>query len=318
MRKSTLLLGALSLLCALSALWSWQELHRERVRTADLEQELAASLARSTQVHQSTVTVAEKPPANSSPAAVRSAPPHNPAPRKQDVRQLIREAAQREKEMLRDPAYRSSVMEQHRRRFARTRADAIRVAGMTPAQADRVIDLSVERNLRFSDLGGVPGEPPDESMQAELKRAGDAEQADLRSLLGEEKYEQWRRYLSSGQERAEMDQFRLQLPASVQPLSDSQVDVLVDTIYSERQRSSREYENYVQAAGITNRFVVSADDRQHYLDFEHAANQRVHDAVSATLSREQLAALDEVLKARLAPSEAALRMQLEGKLVNSD
>jgi hypothetical protein len=39
--------------------------------------------------------------------------------------------------------------------------------------------------------------------------------------------------------------------------------------------------------------------------------------MAATLSQSQLASLDERLKAKLAPSEAELRMQLEGRVAKT-
>jgi hypothetical protein len=322
MRKFNIALGIFAVAGTLGALWCWQQLQSERIRAADLEQKLAALQLQADRAPGLTPPAmteqAEKPQAESTPTAARAKSENKPAARDQEVRNYLHAAQQREREMLRDPAYRKSQLEAGRRQFAQLRADAIRVVGMTPEQADRVIDLWVERNFRFADLGGVPGEEPTEAMQAELKRAADAEQSELRSLLGEEKYGQWNRYLSSGEERAEVGQFRSQLAATADPLRDNQADALVDAIYSERQRRSSEYEEYVKTMGITDRYVVSPQDRQRWLDLEKEANQRIHDTVAGTLSRSQLARLDEMLAARLVPVETALRLQLEGKLAKSN
>jgi hypothetical protein len=235
-----------------------------------------------------------------------------------EVREHLREMAQRQREMLRDPAYRQLQIEAGRRQFARTRADAIRVVGMTPEQADRVIDLWVERNLRYQEHSvGIPGERLSDAAQAELDRASDAEQAKLSGLLGEEKYGKWIHYLASSEERDEVARFRDQLASSKDPLREAQADALVDTIYTERQRRSREYEDYVSAVGITDRNSVSAQDRQRWLDLEKEANQRIHAAAEGSLSRSQLASLDEQLEVRLAPVEYALRQQLEGNVARS-
>ena len=37
---------------------------------------------------------------------------------------------------------------------------------------------------------------------------------------------------------------------------------------------------YATAAGITNRNIVSPQDRQHWLDLEIEANQRIHDTMA--------------------------------------
>jgi hypothetical protein len=264
-----------------------------------------------------TATTATPEASTSAPATGTATSTQSPSQAKEVV-DPVRAWQQREREMLRDPPYRKSQVDAWRRRLAQTRADAIRVAGMTPEQADRVIELWAERNLRFTELGATTGEPPSEAVQAELKRAGEAEQAEVRELLGADKYEKWQWYLASGSERGEVGQLRVQLSTTAEPLRDSQADALVEVIYSERQRRSKEYEDYVKAVGITDRNVVSAQDRQRWLDLEKESNQRIHHTIAGTLSGAQLSSLDEMLEARLVPIETALRMQLEGKVVKSN
>jgi len=326
MRKSSVLLVMISVACAFSAVWSWWRLRLERAHVAQLEQQLASALAPvnaarttdNTSASQPGTTVTPAPSPTASASAAATAATSQPPPQSKEVVDHVRAWQQREREMLRDPAYRKSQVDAWRRRMAQTRADAIRVAGMTPEQADRVVELWAERNLRFIELGATTGEPPSEAVRAELKRTGEAEQAEVRELLGMEIYEKWQRYLASGSERGEVGQFRLQLSTTSEPLRDSQADALVEAIYSERQRRTNEYEDYVQAMGITDRNMVSAQDRQRWLDLEKEANQRIHDTMAGTLSRAQLTSLDEMLGARLVPIETALRMQLEGKVAKSN
>jgi hypothetical protein len=324
MRRPSFLLAAISLACSLLAAWSWLQLRTEREKVTTLEQRLAALEARA---ERSTIAPApvltQTTPAAVSAAATPGTPaaavPSAETTQQEQTRELIRAAHRRQREMLRDPAYRQAQVEQGRRQFAQTRADAIRIVGMTPEQADRVIDLWVERNMRFMDLhDGMPVEKPSEAVQAQIRRAGEAEQAELRELLGTEKHEKWNWYLASSGERREVSNFRAQISSTSEPLGDSQADALVEAIYSERQRRSKEYEEYVKSMGITDRNVVSPQDRQRWLDLEKDANRRIHDTMAGTLSRAQLSSLDEMLGARLVPIETALRMQLEGKLAKSD
>jgi hypothetical protein len=322
MRLTTKVFASATLAMAVTSLWLWQSRLELLARVDALELRLKASGSGASPASAPSPNIAE--PATLKPTAkAREVPipasPEDPAARELEVREHLRAEARRQREMLRDPAYRKANLDTARRRFAGTRADAIRVVGMTPEQADRVIDLWVERNMRYMELGeGMPGEPLSVAAQAELKRANDTEQTELRTLLGQEKYEHWGRYLASGEERGEVGQFRAQLASGAEPLRESQADALVDAIYSERQRRSSEYEEYVTNMGITDRNVVSPQDRQRWLDLEKEANQRIHASVAGQLSNTQLASLDEMLAVRLAPVEAALRLQLEGKLAKSN
>jgi hypothetical protein len=324
MRNSTLLLGALSVAGAAGTAWFGYSWRAESARVTELERELVAhAAARKIETPRPEVaasTQAREPAAEATPAAApaKHTVVTTAAAQRPEVNTYLQSWAQGEREMLKDPEYRQTQVAEWRRRFASTRADAIRVVGMTAEQADRVIDLWVERNMRFAELGGMTGQPLSEEAQAEVKRAGDAEQAELHRVLGEETYSRWHRYLESGEERAEVGLLRAQRSASAAPLSDEQADALVEVIYTERQRRSADYEKYVKDAGITDRYSVAPQDRQRWLDLEKEANQRIHGAMEATLSRTQLSSLDESLAARLAPVEAALRLQLQGRSTKPD
>ena len=72
-----------------------------------------------------------------------------------------------------------------------------------------------------------------------------------------------------------------------------------------------------EGLGITDRNIVAPQDRQRWIDLEKDSNQRIHDTMAGALSSDQLSSLDEMLATRLAPVEAALRLQLEGKLAKT-
>ncbi len=218
--------------------------------------------------------------------------------------------------MMRDPAYRQSRMDDWRRRHAQTRADAIRVVGLTPEQADRLVDLIIERNFSMQ-LTGLAGDSMNQERRAELQRINEQYEAKLSELLGSEDYQRWQWYQKTAPERGEVSMFRAQLSTTSTPLQQHQTDALVDALYVERRRRDREYDEYVAAAGITNRYVVAPQDRQRWIELERDSNQRIHDQMSGSLTRNQLDSLDAMLTANVAPAEAALRLQLEGRMAKT-
>ena len=230
---------------------------------------------------------------------------------------LVSSWQDRERQMLRDPLYRDSLREAAKQRFAQTRADAIRAVGMSPEQADRVIDLWVERNLWLMENGDVTGNGNmSPERQSEMKRRTDAEQAEVRALLGDEMYADWTSYLQSSSERGEVNSMSAQLGGDALPAA--KVDVLVAAFHAERQRAMQEYKEYRLALGATDPFAnASVQDRQHYLDIERAANRRVHHAMAGSLTRVQLDKLDAMLNNRLVPIETALRLDT-GKIAKSN
>jgi len=319
MRKSSVLLGFIALACAISATWSAWQLRAERERVAALQHQLDATRAAATPQPASAAPVVAGP----APAAAPYVPTSDDAAatarvaREKEVREQMLAAQQREREMMRDPAYRKSRMDDWRRRYAQTRADAIRIMGLTPEEADRLIDLSIERNFAGVQLTGLPGEPLNEQAQEEMKRLNEQHEVRTRELLGDEKYQRWQWYQKTAAERGEVSMFRAQLSTTSTPLQEHQADALADAMYVERQRRDREYDEYATAAGITNRYVVAPQDRQRWIELEKDSNRRIHDQMAGSLTRDQLESLDALLTANVAPAEAALRLQLQGQLAKA-
>jgi len=330
MRTLNAVSGIVTVSAVLGAGWTWHQWRVEREHSADLQRQLTTLRARPAEKAIAAPASPAQPPAVV-PSPVATSPGDKAGPTgttiayltKDEARELatrreiaaaMRKSAERERAMLRDPSYRQNQRDEMRQRYAPMRADAIRV-GMTPQQADRIVDLEIERNMHFTEIGGVATEMPTESMQSELKRTAEAAQAEQRELLGDDLYSKWSRFQASSQERAEVGLWRAQL---TEPINDKQAYAISDSLYVERQRRSNEYEDYVKAAGITDRYTVAPQDRQRWLDLEKEANQRTHDAMAGSLSASQLASLDQMLAARLVPIETALRMQLEGKLAKQD
>jgi hypothetical protein len=325
MRRLDVLFGLLAVAGLATAAWTWQRLQVEREHSADLGRQVPAVQARHDQapaptpetpapVVQSAATQSEPVHPAGTTVAYLSAEEAKELAGHRASMQLLQKAAQHERLMMRDPAYRQNRRDDMRQRYAPLRADAIRV-GMTPQQADRVLEMEVDRSLRFTDLDVVAGQTPSASMIAEMKRANEAAQNELHQLLGDELLAKWNQYQASGQERSEVSEWRAQLS---DPIDEQKAYAVAQSLYVERQRRSNEYEEYVKAAGITDRNTVAPEDRQRWLDLEREANQRTHDAMAGTLSASQLASLDQMLAARLVPIETALRLQLEGKLAKQD
>jgi len=323
MRKSTVLLGFIALACALSAGWSAWQLRAERERVVLLERQLVASRVSprmSTPATLRAVTQSSAMPApapSDSTASADDASAQAEIAKQRELRDHLRAVQQHESELMRDPAYRKSRMDDWRRRYAQTRADAIRVMGLTPEEADRLIDLLIERNFSGVQLTGLPGEPLNEQAHVEMKRINEQHEVRMRELLGDEKYQRWQWYQKTAGERNEVSLFRAQLSTTSTPLQEHQADALVDALYVERRRRDREYDEYATAAGITNRYVVAPQDRQRWIELEKDSNQRIHDQMSGSLTRDQLESLDAMLTANVAPAEAALRLQLQGQLAKT-
>lgn len=311
MRRAFILSCVASTALAALSLWLWNELGHERKSAAELRAALA-ELQRASPV--------PEPPAIAGILQGEATPPPGPAldPPKvkvastsgADVTRTIREFQERERRMMSDAEYRKLRIEAGRQELSRTRADAIRVVGMSADQADRLIDLWVQRNLWFSENSDLAnGGRLNGDAQAEAKRRAEDEQVELRALLGEEKYAAWTRYLQMGSERAEVEQFNSQLATVSAQMSPAVADQLVEALFVEYEQGQRDQRVYRKSAAAMGTFDAgSREARERWVSVLRAANRRVLDRMGGSLTPVQLARLEDMLAAKLVPLEAALRV----------
>jgi hypothetical protein len=208
-----------------------------------------------------------------------------------------------------DPEYREALLQQERLQLYRRRDDAIRLLGFTAAEADGVIDLWAETNLQRQQLrNGLNETERRQRVEQEAAMERELEQ-DMRKLLGDSKYAQWRDYMGSLSTRATVAQLQSQL-AGIESLRDGQIEPLVAALHPVSLQYDREVNEYFQAAGANVPGTI-ADDlerEQHRVDLVATHNQRMHDAAAAILSDRQLATFDAQLKRTLETQQAWLQM----------
>jgi hypothetical protein len=313
----------------LTALMLWQSRETERERVAQLQAQIGqlerrqvraardASGALQDAPQTGATPPTTQPPVTATTTIATPATTTAPAPAAPNF--TMSEWQRRERQLLRDPAYRRAQIDLHRQRLASARAGAIRVVGMTPEQADRVIELWAERNLRYLEMQDYGTNAPTSTTEPAglIREFQKAEQDELRALLGEEKLAAWNRYLASASVRGELTSLSAQLSTTPEPLRESQIDALVDIIYTAQEQRDELYRNHLRDAGVTDFTVNRASDRAFYLALERQTNQRIRDAAAGTLSAFQAESLDDMLRARLAPIESALRLQQESAVADA-
>ena len=207
-----------------------------------------------------------------------------------------------------DPAYRKAQEESRRQDAERIRADAIRVAKMTPEQADRMLEFAAEHATRMHELIDTSYGRTADEVSADARRLQSHYDAQLRELLEPEKYERWDWYHASQSERLEARQFQAELTRTGgEPLQLEQADRLAEALYIEEKRRSSEYEQYVRSTGISEPDRVPSRSNEWQLARGKASNKRVHDAMAGTLTPDQMSSLDKMLARKLEYIEEAIR-----------
>ena len=309
MRKSELALTAGLIASAAVSVWLWGELRDERARNAELEARATSLPARiPAPAVESTPQVAP---------ALAATPTPGPSPAVDSTSTQVARAIQSTQEdpraqlrrMLQDPKYRENWRAQQRLSHALRRDNFIRLLGLTPEQADAIVELELDRRLRAYER--TPPDPPTPEYVQQRAALDEQEkieaQARLRELLGEEKRAKLQEYMESRATRMQVDRFRPQFTGA-DALRDDQVEPLIAALHVERkqmQQSLDEYEEESARTG-TNDWQKRGERRIEELKAAHA---RMHSAAAPILSGSQLEKLDALLKRELEMTEAQQRLR---------
>jgi hypothetical protein len=277
----------LSTVSTVATVWLWIDLREERHRNLTLEAKVMAleappTAAASEKSSSLAAAIPASIAANPTASVESSTSPRAPA-------ESVDDEIARQRELLSDPKYRDAWREQRRVTYALRRSNLIRVVGLTPEQADSVLDLQIDRELNWIEN--------DSDLNDERARADEfADQRRLREMLGEEKSQQLQAYMESRATRMRVDDFRSEL-SGADALRDDQVEPLIAALHGEDVRLKKAREEY-RAALLRDGNSPDArgrlDDRQ--LETVKATYDRMHSAAAPVLTSSQLDRFDAMLK----------------------
>jgi hypothetical protein len=315
MRRATAILGFISCGLAVASIYIWRELGDERMRNAELRARLQASAPSSAAVTVNKAATSTPAAASLEPLAANIAPAvANPSPAKVAGTQDEWESYRRR--LMRDPKYRQVQREQNRLTLAPRRANLIRLLGLTPAQADAIIDLQIDQDFQQADEQTNPA--TEELRQQQRQRAETREkeyQAKVRELLGDDKQARLDHYMETRGTRMQVDTFRTQL-SGVDALRDDQVEPLIEALSVERSQMREELQQYRDTLNwdgeVTDTWQLYGERQVKLMKEMHAD---MHSSAAAILSSSQLEQLDAMLQRELQRQETQLRMsRIQSKL----
>lgn len=299
MRKLLLALAAMSMTLAATTYTFWRDREDERARADALQARIAALESRrpANPTSQPSLPAAPEPvtpEASASQVAVDTSGVSTTSDDYDDYMTLRRR-------MLRDPKYYEIARAGMRPNFAARRAELIRVLGVSPAQADAIVDYWIDRQLR-SEARVLPVATTEEEgleVQKVVAREQREDEEKLRAILGDEGYPKMQEYIESHPSRNRASQLRARLADGGDSLRDDQLEPLIATLHSEQSRLQQEVQDYFATHNpdIEASVQVQKKRQQRILDMYKASNRRIHSSAGAILSPRQLAELDAMLRA---------------------
>lgn len=250
-------------------------------------------------------------------------------PSREERMRLIREARERQRQLMQDPDYREAMRVQQRSMMGRTYPGLTQELGLTTEQTEQFLDLLADQQLRNSeqaemvwDTDNVDAATLKERQQKMQQRWLEMQQkneAEMATLLGPDKVQAWKEYQSTLPARHQAAQLSATLASRGVALTEEANRAVVKA-YAEAQKAEmQEYANMARAKGEwAPRLAASVQsvtaggpapeiyDRQ--LEQTKKRNQKVLEAVSPFLSYEQREALQKEQENDLKMQEAQIRI----------
>ncbi len=297
-RKTSVILSVLVLVFGATTVWLWRALEQERSDLAKIEvAQSPTSCSRE---------VASPVPIESGPALAVVMDDHRCFDQTRFNRGLIYSG---DDPRLRQNAEYIEARRQHLElRFDETYPDLVRVLGIRRETASRVVELSVEQQLRRSSIRIDATRERD--FWLELQQRTQESDAEIAALIGASKLKQWKDYEGSLSERHQVRALRFQLMDSSEPLESDKAESLIRALHEERQWIEQDArvtrpESFLDI-GPT---LMAPDDAA---AFEAESERRTLKAAEKVLSKYQFAAFREMLERQRTAQNAMERMERAG------
>lgn len=319
MRKLDVALTLAFLGSAAMSAWLWSELRAERAHSAELSARIDTQASAPIAPVES---IAAPPAPTPAPASVQTvmAVESATAQSSRIVQVTPNDWEAQQRRMMQDPRYREAWRAQQRLAYARRRDNVIRLLGFTPEQADAIVDLEIDQQLRMYDRQLSNPQTPEDTQRFMAREEQDKrdDEARLLEMLGPEKSARFQQYMETRMSRMQVDQLRTQL-AGADALREDQAEPLITALHGEYARMQEDVRAYREQLSPQD---ATPDSRQKFnereLEFQKATYERMLSAAGPILSSTQLEKLDAMLKRDLERYEAQERMQrLEAKLTSS-
>jgi hypothetical protein len=192
--------------------------------------------------------------------------------------------------MMKDPAMREMMREQQKAMINMMYAGLFKDLNLSPEEKDKLKELLTESQMRNMEVAqGMFGGEQDEATAAATKKSvEDAKkqtEADVKALLGDERFAQYQDYQKNMGERMQLDQFKNQLAADNVPLRDEQSAQLMQIMKEEK--AARPPVIPTDQTQMPDKDTFTAEKLDAQLKWTEEYNARVADRARAVPTPEQ-------------------------------
>jgi hypothetical protein len=191
--------------------------------------------------------------------------------------------------MMKDPAMREMMREQQKAMINMMYSGLFKDLKLSPEEKDKLKELLTDAQMKNVEaaqglFGGKEGATEDTTKQvADSKKQTDAE---IKALLGDERFAQYEDYQKNVGERMQLDQFKNQLAAENLPLRDDQTAQLMQIMKEEKAAFPPAIPT--DQTQMPKKDTFTAENLEKQLTWMDEYNRRVLDRAGQVLTPEQL------------------------------
>lgn len=332
MNKLVLILILATAGAAIGCMHLARELRDERQHSATLQTRIAELEKKAAERERMAMDTPPQPspfaawgvtPHDPQPAAAENKPTPDAAPANpviaerlpQDLRERMRKQLERQRELFQDPEYRNAMRQQQRLGLLSSYPNLAEELGMTPEEADRLLDLLAEhqiQNMEQQDtrMFMVPGEVTEQDLREAQRLAEQRyqqQQTELQNHLGAN-YQKWVEYQQTLGQRHRVASVQSELALKGTPLDSAQSRALLRALVAEEQRRHSDMSALSNYSGAPTPESI-LKQQEEYLAIQERSHERVIQALAADLSSEQLSHLKNLFSRELEIQRNQIKMQ---------
>jgi hypothetical protein len=319
MHKIALVLAIAAVGEGLLALHLVRQLHEEREGAQALQAHVTELERRAPQgaAGATFVAVPSQPVTSPFSTVTRSAPAQAQLPQAvattalngQDLREQMTAAMERQRNLLKDPEYREALQTQQRMMLKQQNPDVARDLNLTAEQVDRLFGALADQSMRSMEMASAWEQQADpataQAMSRKLQEQQNANEAQLKNVLGEAKYREWMDYQTTAPARYEASRLRSLLADAGVPLDQSLAKPL-QRVLLEHQKVEQQRIRHALGQGPGTKIGFVIDDPQNAIDLlpnsEHQLEEmqrRQRDTLARVLTPEQLKVIEDEQNSQL-------------------
>jgi hypothetical protein len=217
--------------------------------------------------------------------------------------------------MMKNPEMRKVIRGQQKAMIDVMYAGLFKQLQLGPEEKTELSELLLNAQMRrVEGAQGMFGESDAQDLEQarlDFAQAKKELETQVKDLLGDERYGEYREYQKNVTERMQINQLQTQLESSQMPLQDQQVAQLMQLMQDEKTKVPPVFPSDSNISPAETKALMTAENIEKQFQWMDDYNKRVLTAAAAVLSPEQLQKFRELQEQQASMQKTALKMAKE-------